>query len=366
MDIGGRIVYIHQLFPAKVKISFFAVVLKNSVNMNKTVINKFITLLKKIIFLFSFVIIFSGCVKYQRIEQTKDLMGTFVRITVYDRDRTNASKTIELAFKEIEKVDRLMNTYKEDSEISRLNRNGYLDSISTDLAYVISKAQYYSEISDGAFDITVKPVLELYRNSFETKNSPPNQDELTKTLKLVDYRNVVLSDRSVELKTKGCMITLGGIAKGYTIDRAIEVLKKNGINHGLVNAGGDIRTLGTKPDGSRWQVALQNPRDSNDFIAKLQLNDKAVATSGDYERYFDKDKLVHHIINPKTGKSATELISVTVVTDKAIDADTLSTTVFVLGKERGMELIEKLEGVEALIITSDRKIFKSKGFENLE
>jgi len=292
-------------------------------------------------------------------------METFVKITIYDKHRSEASKAIGLAFKEIEKIDKLMSAYKEDSEVSRLNRNGVLDSVSPELAYVLRKARQYSEMSDGAFDTTVKPVLDLYKRSYETRNSPPNADELAEVLKLVDYRNVILKDKSVELKTKGCMIDLGGIAKGYAIDQAIEALQKSRINHGLVNAGGDIRTLGTKPDGSQWCVALQNPRDPEDFITKLQLSDRAVATSGDYERYFDESKSAHHIMNPKTGKSATELISVTVIADKAIDADALATAVFVLGEKRGINLINKLENTEALVITSDRRILKSKGFNNL-
>lgn len=293
-------------------------------------------------------------------------MGTFVKITVYCKDQAQASKAIDSAFKEIKKVDRLMSTYKEDSEVSRLNSNGYLDSVSSDLAYVLRKARQYSEMSDGTFDITVKPVLDLYKRSFETRNLPPNADKLAETLKLVDYRNVVLKNKHVRLKNKGCMITLGGIAKGYAIDQAIKALKKSGINHGLVNAGGDIRTIGAKPDGSPWSIALRNPRDEEEFITKLQLNDKAVATSGDYERYFIKDKSVHHIMNPKTGKSANELISVTVVADKAIDTDALATTVYVLGEKRGMELINRLEDTEALMITSDRRILSSKKFEGSE
>lgn len=322
--------------------------------------------LKKVISFSILILIFFGCAKYQKIEKSRDLMGTFVKITVYCKDQAQASKAIDSAFKEIKKVDRLMSTYKKNSEVSRLNSNGYLDFVSSDLVYVLRKARQYSEMSDGAFDITVKPVLDLYKRSFETRDSPPDADELAEVLKLVDYRNVVLKNKHVRLKNKGCMITLGGIAKGYAIDQATKALKKSGINHGLMNAGGDIRTIGAKPDGSPWRIALRNPRNEEEFITKLQLNDKAVATSGDYERYFIKDKSVHHIMNPQTGKSATELISVTVVADKAIDTDALATTVYVLGEKRGMELINRLEDTEALMITSDRRILSSKKFEDSE
>jgi len=318
---------------------------------------------KKVIFLFIFVFILSGCNQYEKVEQTRNLMGTFVKIVVYDKEHSNAITAMEKAFRAVENVNELMSTYIEESEISQLNKNGHLDSISPEFAYVLSKAEKYSDLSNGAFDITVKPLLELYKNTFKTRNSPPNDEELAEALKLVDYRNVILKDRSVKFKTPGCMVDLGGIAKGYAIDQAIEALETSGINYALVNAGGDIRALGTKPDGKKWKIALQNPRDKDDFITKFELSDKAVATSGDYERYFNESKSAHHIINPKTGKSATELISVTVIAQKAIDADALATTVFVLGEKKGLELINKLENTETLIITSDRRILSSDGFD---
>ena len=207
----------------------------------------------------------------------------------------------------------------------------------------------------------MQPILDLYTHTFQELNRSPTDNEIKETLKTVGYENIFIKNKYAELKPN-TKITLGGIAKGYIIDKAIEVLKNNNINHALVNAGGDMRAIGNKGKDN-WQIALQNPRDKKDSITTIQLNNKAVATSGDYERYFDDNFKFHHIVDPRTGYSATELISVTILTDKAIDADALATSVFVLGKEKGLELIENLENTEGLIITSEKEIIKSSGFD---
>ena len=298
----------------------------------------------------------TGCVQEQRLSSTRELMGTIVTITVIGED----SAAIELAFKEIEKVESLMSRYDPDSQVSALNSEGYIENADTLLINVLRKAEYYSAISNGAFDVTVQPLLELYTESFRRKRKPPSDAEIKETLKLVDYANIMIAGDKVSFSKEGMKITLGGIAKGYAVDRAVEVLKQNGIKHALVNAGGDMRAIGSK-GVEDWSIALRNPRDETDYITVIKLNDKAVATSGDYERYFI-DKSQHHIINPKTGKSALGLISVTVITDKAIDADALATSVFVLGANKGLELIESLSGVEGLLITEEKEVIRSSGF----
>lgn len=298
----------------------------------------------------------------KKVSETRELMGTIVTITVYDESSSRARKAIDAAFKEMEKVDRLMSTYKKESEVSRLNRDGYLKNPSRELMYVIERSLYYSRLSDGAFDITVQPILKLYTHTYKNLGRPPTEKELERARELVGYENILLGRDEIRLNRKGAMITLGGIAKGYAIDMAIESLERNGIKSALVNAGGDIRAIGAKPGGERWHIALQNPRKKGDYITIVYVVDKAVATSGDYERYFDPNKKVHHIINPRTGRSTRELISVTIVADKAIDADALATTVFVLGPERGLQLIESTDRVEGLLITQDRRIIRSSGF----
>jgi thiamine biosynthesis lipoprotein len=220
---------------------------------------------------------------------------------------------------------------------------------------------YYGELSNGSFDITVQPILDLYKYSFENFGRPPKEEDIKDTLDLVDYRYVLIKDDLIILRKEGMKVTLGGIAKGYAIDRAVDVLKRYEIKHALVNAGGDMRAIGSKGDED-WRIALQNPRNKDEYITIIPLDNKAVATSGDYERYYDENKSFHHIVDPRTGYSAAELISVTIVADKAMDADAIATSVYVLGKEKGMELIERLDGVEGLAITKDKEIVRSSGF----
>ena len=292
--------------------------------------------------------------------ETRELLGIFITITVMDYDE--AKEPIELAFDEIKRIDNLLSSYKNESQLSLLNKNGFLDNSGSELIYNLKKANYFSELSNGAFDITVQPILELYKKSFSENKRPPTEQEIGETMQLVNYENIIINKNNIEFKDKNMQITLGGIAKGYIIDKAVEILEKNGIKNALVNAGGDIRAIGTK-NKEDWTIALENPRNKDEYIAIIKLNNKSVATSGDYERYFDEEKEFHHIVNPKTGYSATELISVTIIADKAIDADALSTSVFVLGKDKGLILIEKLRDVEGLIITNEREIVKSSGFD---
>ncbi|RKY03185.1 FAD:protein FMN transferase [Candidatus Poribacteria bacterium] len=307
-----------------------------------------------------------GCGRVRKFSETRELMGTWINVTVYSESASQARRAIDRAFEEMERVDRLMSTYKEDSEVSRLNRDGFLKNPSPDLRFVIERSLYYSKISNGAFDITVQPILKLYSHTFKDLGRPPTEEEIEEAMKLVGYENVVLDGNEIRFRRKGVMITLGGIAKGYAIDKAIEAIRECGIRSALVNAGGDVRAIGLKPGGEKWRIALQNPRNEEEYITVMFISDKAVATSGDYERYFDPNKKYHHIINPKTGRSAVELISVTVIADKAIDADALATSAFVLGPEEGLKLIERIKGAEGLLITRDRRIIRSSGFDRYE
>jgi thiamine biosynthesis lipoprotein len=307
------------------------------------------------------IVLTTSCASIKKTEQTKELMGTIVTITVYNEDKQSAENAIEEAFNEIKRIENILSSYINTSEVYLLNKNKKIDQASNELIYVIGKSLRYGDLSYGAFDITVQPILDLYTRTFKELNRPPTDNEIKETQRLVNYGQILIKNKYAELKPN-MKITLGGIAKGYIIDKAIEVLKNNNITHALVNAGGDMRAIGNKGEDN-WQIALQNPRDKKDLITTIQLNNNAVATSGDYERYFDDTKKFHHIVDPRTGYSATELISVTIITDKAIDADALATSVFVLGKVKGLELIESLKDTEGLIITSEKEIVKSSGFD---
>jgi len=314
----------------------------------------------KIIFIL-FLLVIAGCTQEHKLTKTRELMGTIVSITVIDNDLFKAENSIELAFEEIERINSLMSHYDDESQVGILNDKGFFGDTDNELIYVLRRAEYYSALSEGAFDVTVQPLLELYSESFKEKGKPPSDAEIEDTLKLVDYNDIMIDENRIRLK-EGMKITLGGIAKGYAVDKAIGILEKNEIEHALINAGGDIRAIGNKGK-EPWSIALRNPRDEKDYITIINLNNKAVATSGDYERYFI-DKSQHHIINPKTGKSALGLISVTIIADKAIDSDALATSVFVLGNKKGLELIESLSGVEGLLITENKEIIRSSGFED--
>ena len=235
-----------------------------------------------------------------------------------------------------------------------------------DLIETINRSIYYGDLSDGAFDITVQPVLDLYTYSFTELKRPPTDEEIKSAVKEIGYKNIVINGTSIEFTKPNMKITLGGIAKGYAVEKAINILKQKGIKHALVNAGGNMRAIGNKgnkTNNEKWSIALQNPRKTDEYITLIYLDNNAVSTSGDYERYFNENKTFHHIINPKTGYSATDLISVTIVADNAYDADALSTSVFVLGPEKGLKLIESLDNVEGLLITRDKQIIKSFGWK---
>ncbi|AKB85931.1 FAD:protein FMN transferase [Methanococcoides methylutens] len=297
----------------------------------------------------------------------RSIMDTTVTISIYDSDGEHAGQSIDKAFERIGNVDGIMSTYKNESQASALNEQSKIEGASPDLIYVVERSLYYSEISNGAFDITIMPILDLWASKFSPGGTyqPPTQEEIDITLELVDYRMITIEGDNIYMEP-GMKIALGGIAKGYAVDQAIEVLLSEGITSCFVDAGGDGRYIGTKPDGSQWTVGLQNPDKQGDFITVMQLEDMAVATSGNYERYFSDAAKVSHISDPRTGYSVNELISATVIAGNTMDADALATTVFVLGEEEGMQLIESLEGVECLIITSDKRIIRSEGFAEYE
>ena len=318
--------------------------------------------MKKLLILLTFILIIGCSQKIQKTEQTKDLMGTFITITTYNENVTKSEQAINLAFKEIERTDDILSHKKNTTQVFLLNKQGYIDNASSELIYNLKQSLYYSNLSNGAFDITVKPILDLYSKSFKELGRPPNDNRIKQTLLYVNYSKIIMNSKTKIIVLRDEMqITLGGIAKGYAIDKAINILEKQGIKHALVNAGGDMRAIGNKTNED-WKIALENPRNKEEYITIININNNSVCTSGDYERYFDEDKKFHHIIDPKTGYSALDLISVTIITDKAMDCDALATSVFVLGREKGLKLIESLENVEGLIITKEKDIVKSSGF----
>ncbi|MDD5435603.1 MAG: FAD:protein FMN transferase, partial [Nitrospira sp.] len=232
-----------------------------------------------------------------------------------------------------------------------------------DLFNVISASQRVSELSGGAFDISWAAMRRLWKFS-KGEERVPSSEEITRKLPLLNYKNIELNEskRSVFLEKEGMAIGLGGIAKGYSVDKAMDILVKQGIRNAIIKAGGDMRIQGTN-EGSPWDIGIQHPRDKNKVLGELHLSNISVSTSGDYEHFFIKDGvLYHHIIDPKTGMPARGCMSVTILAPDTMTSDALSTAVFVLGPEKGMQLIRLLPGVEGIIVDSEGNIHYSTGF----
>ncbi len=302
----------------------------------------------------------------KRFEETHDLMGTYVKVVVY-ADEGIAEEAINAAFTRMEEIDRIATTWDSEGEAFKLNQTGYSDTPSDELLELINLSLYYSELTDGSFDITVQPLLDLWEynpdadKQFWELDESTQKAEINEALKLVGPDQIIIRNNTIRFKEEGTKITLGGIAKGYAVDEALEVLKDMGIKYALVDAGGDIGTLGSKPEGELWDIALVNPDDTSEYLVDFKIKDKAVATSGNYERYFDPEAKVGYIMDPKTGYSTTDSISVTIIAKNTTQADALATGVFVMGPENGMRLVESLDDVEAFIVDADRIIHQSSG-----
>jgi len=316
--------------------------------------------------IFIFILAFSGLYLYKnvpkRYEKTQMMMDTFVTITVYSDEKT-AKDAIDSAFKRMREVEKIASIYDNESEAYMLNENGYIENPSDDLVNLIKLSLYYYRTTNGSFDITVQPFIDLWKAGLWKENKTTQLKILNRKKRLIGSDKIVIEKNKIYFKEKGMKITLGGIAKGYAVDEAIKVLKKKGIKYALIDAGGDMRAIGRKPDGEDWMIALENPDNRTEYIAAFKISDIAIATSGNYERYFSQDKKVHHIINPKTGFSADTCISATVIARNATSADALATAVFVMGSEKGLKLIDSLQGVEALVIDQNRTIHYSKGVD---
>ena len=292
------------------------------------------------------------------------IMGTRIVVELWADDAAAANKAIDAVMAEMMTIDRDMSTYKPESEVSRVNRDAATAPmvISPALFGLLSTALEFSRITGGAFDITYASVGFMY--DFHSHKKPTDA-EIQSALPAVNYHHVVLDPQNstVFFTQPGVRIDLGGIGKGYAVDRGIEILKSLGVDHALVTAGGDSRIIGDR-FGKPWIVGIRHPDDKNRVIAKIPLVDTAMSTSGDYERYFDEDGVrYHHIIDPRTGKSASKVRSATILASTATRTDGLSKTAFVLGAEEAMKIYETLDDVDAILVTPDGRVLYSKGIE---
>ena len=300
--------------------------------------------------------------KLYKVTRARLSMGTFAAITAMHPSRTEADDAIGKAFEEMDRVSRLLNRYQSASAIGTLNKEGYLSDMPSEVSEVIARALHFHKASSGAFDMTVKPLVDLYKEHFAAHKSPPSEAEVAKVLELVDASAVRFDGRTIRFAKEGMGITLDGIAKGYIIDCGAETLERHGIKHALINAGGDIRAIGGKESKTPWKVAIQNPEKEGPYVDTITMVNGAIATSGNYEIYFDEEKLYHHIVDPKTGRSPLQSASVTVMASNVMDADGLSTAVFVLEPAAGKRFIENMPKTECLILNSAEKKIMSSGW----
>ncbi len=286
-------------------------------------------------------------------EKSRILMDTVVTISLYERDETHSLEAMEIGFGELERMEGVMSAYRQGSEVWKINQAAGDSSVPVGrgLFYLISRALRFSRLTQGAFDPTIFPLEGVW--GFPTgRYRVPRKGEIDTLLALVGYWRIKLDSlqQRVALPLRGEGIDLGGVAKGYAVDRVAELLEGMGVPGGVVNAGGDIRFWGVKPDGKLWRVAVRHPRQPGRFIGYLNIPAQGVATSGDYERcFFHQGKRYHHLLDPITGFPADSSVSVTVVAPTAEEADILATGVFVLGPREGRKLLEALPGVEGII-----------------
>jgi FAD:protein FMN transferase len=300
-----------------------------------------------------------------KISKTRLTMGTFVSMTLLHPSKDQAEVAMGEAFLEIDRLARIMSRFDQTTAVAQLNREGLLRDIPPEAAEVISSSLAYHRISHGTFDISVKPVVDLFKEKFaDGKRMAPSDAELREAVQLVNASDIELTGRTIRFKRPGMGITLDGIAKGYIVDRASAVLSQNGIKNHLINAGGDIRTVGCRRDGKPWTIAVQDPQKKRAYPDIIHLMDGAIATSGNYEVFFDREKMFHHIVDPHTGHSPVESTSVSVLAGTAMEADALSTTVFVMAPEHGTRLINSRPGCESLVITKGNQKIPSAGWKS--
>ncbi|MFC1890769.1 FAD:protein FMN transferase [Thermodesulfobacteriota bacterium] len=307
------------------------------------------------------------------VSQVRPLLHTFVEIKLWG---PKAEEAIDAAFIEMGRLNDLLNNYDLKSEVSEINRKAGKVAvvISPETMDALRKAKSFCELSGGALDFTIGPLVKLWGFAKDKPGLPgrePDDAKIKSTRALVDYRLLELinktkdgqAQRSAFLNKEGMSIDVGSFGKGYIVDRAMDILKEHGIENALIAAGGTICTMGRKPDNSLWTTAIRHPRNNKSFLTVLTFNNKSVSTSGDYEKFYKKKgKRRTHIIDPRTGIPVESIQSATVIAPDGMTSDSLSTALFVLGPEEGMKLVNSLPEVEALIVSQGGDIVFSKGW----
>lgn len=300
------------------------------------------------------------------VREDRMALGTLVTIKLYG-DENKMRPLFAGAYAEFERVDSLMSHYRTDGEVARIEsaEEGHTVACSPELLQVLGRSLYWAQKSEGAFDPTIGPLTHLW--GFPDVEVAPDSASIVAALVQVGYEALYIEDEGVRLGRTGIRLDLGAAAKGFAVDRAVAHLQAAGVGAGLIEAGGDIRYWGEKPDGSEWRFGVQHPRNPQKYFEVEDIGLVAIATSGDYEQYFEQDGIrYHHILDPTRGWPAVGTISATIWAQTAMDADILATAVFVLGPERGLELAEQWPDVEALIFTEESGELQSQATSGIQ
>ncbi len=295
-----------------------------------------------------------------KVSRSSQALGTRVSLTVYHQDMKVGNEAIDHAFKEIDLVEQQMSLYRKDSQLCQLNRTSKLVHPHPYLVEVLQEAVQLSETTGGAFDVTVQPLYRAYADS-ATAGEVPDSNALAEILKRVDWRNLKITQNSIELLGDHTEITLNGIAQGFASDVAVRALRSYGIEHALIDSG-EIATLGNHGQDRDWSIGIKHPRLSDELLAQAALHGRCLATSGDYETRFGSGYQHHHLLDPHSGLSANELSSVSIAAPTALQADALSTAIFVLGLRKGRQLIESMTDVDALFVSKQGELTRTQHF----
>ncbi len=300
-------------------------------------------------------------------KRTLKLMGSRFDITVVANDQIIANRNIDIAIKEIGRIEKLISSWDENSQTSSINKNAGIQPVKVDqeLFDLIQRAIGISKLTDGAFDISYASMDTIWKFDGSMMQMP-SEEEIKASVAKVGYKDIVLDKEKTKvfLNSKGMKIGFGAIGKGYAADKAKDLLIEKGVVAGIINASGDMNTWGQQPDGTDWKVAITNPLNKNNAFALLPVVNKAVVTSGNYEKYVILgDKKYAHIIDPRTGYPSTGIVSVSVFAPKAELADALATSVFVMGIKVGLDRINQLSGIECIIVDDEGNIHTSKNIK---
>lgn len=330
---------------------------------------KYLSLSSLLIFSLVFI---AGCSKNNKVSsplsRTETLMGTVVKVTIYD---SNDTKILDKAFDRVREIEKSVSINEEGTILDKVNESSGTSPVivDEDTFKIVEKGIKYSNLSNGLFDITIGPLVKLWSIGLPEARVP-SKDEIDAVLGYINYKDIELNenDNSIFLKNPNMLIDLGGIAKGYTADEISEVLTENNVHSAIIDLGGNVYTHGRKVNGEDWNVGIQNPiSDRGDILGTIKVNNKSIVTSGTYERFIEKDGIkYHHILNPKTGYPYDNNISgISIISEKSIDGDALSTSVFAMGVEEGLAFVESQPNIEAIFVTTDKNIYLSSGMKNV-